>query len=210
MPPVRVTVPGPQWPVDERPTMLPHVLVVEGHGDDKDAWIEHPEGCPRYCEWWPGAAEHANGDDPLTFRFDVETYGCYVEWEVRYCGLDSIEGDVDGLHIGGPGGWRHLPSGRYRLEPWFQPFYWAGSNPVDADGGISLVGRENPRWWDELRWRALRSRFHVGEQFFGVRIPRVGYVSVKGPKNTAYFSERNRINCDVWPLRGGWRIVRRP
>jgi hypothetical protein len=32
-------------------------------------------------------------------------------------------------------------------------------------------------------------------------------VALKPPSERAYWSERERINCRVWPLPFGWRIV---
>jgi hypothetical protein len=49
-------------------------------------------------------------------------------------------------------------------------------------------------------------RRHVGPQFVGVWIAG-RYVSLRGPRHRAYFSERNRIKTRVLPLLGGWRIV---
>lgn len=35
------------------------------------------------------------------------------------------------------------------------------------------------------------------------------YIGLRGPRERAYFSERNRIKCVVIPLGFGWRILAR-
>jgi hypothetical protein len=49
-------------------------------------------------------------------------------------------------------------------------------------------------------------RTMYGPQFVGVWIGD-RYISLRGPKHMALFSERNRIKCRVVPLLGGWRLV---
>jgi hypothetical protein len=165
--------------------------------------IEHPDGCPRLCAWWPGASVVAG------CWADPEMYGCYVEYELQGCGLDSIEGEVDGISVSGPGGWRKLRPGRYILEPWFEPAYSTPNGWVEPSGGLSLVGRERPRWWDRFRWSRLRSDAHhlrwmVRRQqiTFGDRA-----LMLRGPKMDTLFSERNGYAGRVVPLGRGWRMI---
>lgn len=127
----------------------PHVLVVVDP-DSGDWEIEHPETCPLVCDWWPGA-------DKANRVFPVERHTCYVAFEIAHNGLDSLtvvshrERDGDGWRDVAPvdlndpespfeAEWRRLRPGRYLIEGWWTPQGWAGTEPVDADGGLTLIG----------------------------------------------------------------------
>lgn len=197
-------VPGPRW---SPPIETPHVLVLGDRYDDGRDWeVEHPPDCGRACPWWPEACTGLRGG------FEG-TPTCYVEWEIDGAGLDSLSGEVYGIQVESDG-WRSLPDGRYLLEGWYTPQGWAGSEPIDADGGLILVGPERPRWYDRLRRSRLRADLaylrrrarRLRTAGLGLNVP-YGRVSLRGPANRTYYSERNRHGCVVLPLRGGWRIV---
>lgn len=132
----RVHVPGSHVPMEQ----LPHGLLiyVEEDGGETGYEVTHPVDCPVACPWWPGAPFD---DEPVGIAVAHEHRLCYVEWEIENVGLDSL--DVSevvttfGTHIDA---WKHLPPGRYLIEGWYHPGGWAGSEPVDPDGGLVLLG----------------------------------------------------------------------
>jgi hypothetical protein len=135
------------------PRFLPHVLVITGSdGDDGKEWeIEHPDGCPRVCFWWRGAAAvyAAKADGRLSFFVDDRDGhpNCYVNYEVENAGLDSLDLGADAPDDGtyhpvskwAMDRWRQLPPGRYVIEGWYHP---ARGYFDDAEGGLALIGPE--------------------------------------------------------------------
>jgi hypothetical protein len=156
-----IAVPRLRLPEGEDPRFQPHVLVLRDPGDgfEKEWEIEHPDACPQMCAWWPEArqvVEEERRISAATFGlippWPAGDYDCYVRYELVNNGLDSLdiyslEGDehFDHNHVATSrfeAGWHRLRPGRYVIEGWFTPFYWAGSEPCDADGGLTLVRRE--------------------------------------------------------------------
>lgn len=138
----------PQVTDEENPRLQVHVLeVTEPEPGLKEWEIEHPRQCPRVCRWFPGAREVVAGAAAaggIEFG-SVEELDCLVAYWTMNVGLDGL--DVSELAGRAPeldpfGQWRLLPPGRYLIEAWFTPFYWAGSEPCDADGGLTLIGPE--------------------------------------------------------------------
>jgi hypothetical protein len=138
-----VEIPGAK---DKSARWQPHVLAItEPYPGQKEWEVEHPACCPSVCDWWPGAAETVEEERRSgRIHFAVERHDCYVAWELSMAGLDSL----DLTSSTWPGGfryapaepWRYLKPGRYLIEGWYTPGGWAGSEPVDADGGLTLLG----------------------------------------------------------------------
>lgn len=148
----------PRHDVDD-PRFQIHTLVISGTGDEKEWEIEHPESCPLVCAWWPGAGEvyAAQDADRLGFFGSDDRAGhhdCYVGWEAAQIGLDDLDFTL-GAALGAPDDgtpcrewerWRSLPPGRYEIEGWYTPGGFAGSEPIDPDGGLVYLGpaKETP------------------------------------------------------------------
>lgn len=163
---IRVRVPGPRW----RPGDPPHRLVISGvDAYDGKGWeVFHPETCGRACHWWPGAGDDIFRDrwwrvvEEDTARVPrIRNDGhwqCHVQYELDNNGLDSLSLDCDPpIELDDPtevgewnnGGtwlpryaaeWTRLPAGSYAISGWYTPWGWAGSEPVDPDGGLHLIG----------------------------------------------------------------------
>lgn len=148
------------------PNLLPHVLIItEPEPGEKEYEVEHNEGCPVACSWHPTLYGHKWHDpfvsgEEVTYPYpDEGQYTCYVQYELDANGIDSL-GVVSHRESDGEGGWRdvaphadpnyvpatqfepewkRLRPGRYVIEGWFTPPGWAGSEPVDADGGLTII-----------------------------------------------------------------------
>jgi hypothetical protein len=151
---------------------IPHLLIITDLGDDGKEWeVVHPDECPVACTWYPPVngepwfAKYEREwieDFPLPSTRDGQ-YTCYMRHELDGNGIDSLHvveyrlrddngelrdvGEfIDPTYI--PSGryepeWMRLAPGRYTIEAWFTPAYWAGEY-VDADSGITLLGRVTP------------------------------------------------------------------
>ena len=140
------------------PRLQPHVLVITGNEpEERDYTVEHPDCCPLVCYWTTTAirqeAARMFGEDPSPDdEPDPGQRDCYVQYEVEGAGLESIDvseppagveldpPDYSSLPWRRDGDWRRLRPGRYLIEGWFTLFCWAGSEPIDADGGLTLLG----------------------------------------------------------------------
>lgn len=98
----------------------PHKLILGPRlpgGEVDRAWeVIHCDDCPTEVY-----AEDLTG-------IDVSYYTCLVAWHFDGMGLDYLD---------------QLPEGEYTIKAWFTPQSWAGSEPIDADGGIEVL--DDPR-----------------------------------------------------------------
>lgn len=134
-----------------------HVLVVSGDSpEEREYEIEHP-GCPEICDWGPTMGEMTMRetiaalyvDDDWAEDFDrdgrlVGRRNCYVQYEVENVGLETLEGPLlpeATADYRWSERWRLLAPGRYEIRGWYTPQGWAGSEPIEADGGIELLRR---------------------------------------------------------------------
>lgn len=144
---------------------LPHVLVIAGGDGEKEWEVEHPVSCPLVCDWSPWLSDYWAGDPQHSdFAFvggpslegDPGHHACYVEYEVVYNGLDSLDihsppDDVDfGPYLDPDhvrsseyeAEWRRLRPGRYLIEGWYHNGVGCGDygGQGDPDGGLTLLG----------------------------------------------------------------------
>lgn len=133
----RVHVPGPRVPFEE----LPHGLLIyeEEPGGEKGYEVIHPVDCPRGCYWLPGLPFKVGEGSGMIGEYPPETHHCYIQYELDGAGLDSLEASelTGGTHLDD---WKKLPPGRYIIEGWYTPGGWAGSEPVEPEGGLTLLG----------------------------------------------------------------------
>lgn len=161
----RVELPFRKPRAGRDPRFQPHVLIITdpGDGSEKEWEIEHHECCPRICHWWPGAAEELAREKARGWiSFAVETYDCYVQFELDHNGIDSLA--VVSHRELGPGGtwvdvaefadpayvpetgfeaeWHRLRPGRYLIEGWYQSGAGQGEygGMGDAEGGLTILG----------------------------------------------------------------------
>lgn len=142
--------------------LLPHRLTIVVDGDGEKDWaVEHHEACPVVCNWSPWYSDYWNnrdGDARTSINgaaWDWESisdeghHSCYVQYELDGNGIDSLDADsLDGdAHIDQgrepasrwEADWYRLRTGVYVIEGWFTPSGWAGSEPIDADGGLTIL-----------------------------------------------------------------------
>jgi hypothetical protein len=131
----------------------PHVLTITDPGDglEKEWDVEHPDTCARACLWSPLMLNFVRDCNALSQdrRLVEGDHVCYVAHVIEAIGLDtlnvdSLEGDAHLDPEWAPASpyeadWHRLRPGRYLIEGWWTPFYWAGSEPIDADGGLTLI-----------------------------------------------------------------------
>lgn len=92
-----------------------HFLDVEDLDGERTWSVAHPSTCKTQEEPYPAP----NGEGHVTF---IRNYLC----------LTAAMLDVFELDEG-------LTEGRYEIEAWYTPPGWAGSFPIEADGGIDVL-----------------------------------------------------------------------
>lgn len=139
------------------PTGLTHALIITGSTPDEREWeVKHPPECPIACDvFWNLYGETIPSFDGETCVYPYPMDGhrtCYVEFEVDYSGIDSLDvyslkGDA---HLEGPkpkwgiDEWKMLRPGRYELEGWYHSGEGMGEygGQGDPDGGLNLLSWE--------------------------------------------------------------------
>lgn len=128
----------------------PHTLIVTDPGDGSGLeWqvIHHS-----LCQWgaFRSRFDYSDFFDPKPLEVPkLDFYRkCLIQHEIDNNGLDSLDvhtldGDAhlnSGVELGPfEADYKRLRPGRYKVVAWCTPQGWAGSEPVDADGGLYLT-----------------------------------------------------------------------